>query len=238
MNEQHLAEFKESLPEALETEQWAGSKINGWWNWVSKRIETPFPETELPECQLNRDKLKMFCNKDSGKADWECLAAVMAWGGQNRKHGVTVFNRFEEVQPIIHEMRHGAISHIEAYKRFDAIWQKPEKLGMGAAYFTKLIFFCEPTHEGYIMDQWTSKSINLLMDKEIVHLTAGHVIKKNTYENYANFCSCTNSIAEALNIQSDDKGEKVEIAMFSKGGREKWRWRQHVVNEYKNFGKK
>jgi len=106
------------------------------------------------------------------------LAAVMAWGGQNRKYGVMLFDRFDEIQPIISGIRQGELNYLEAYNEFYKVWLKPERLGMGAAYFTKLIFFCEPDHKGYIMDQWTSKSINLLTGEEIVHLTGTQVSKK------------------------------------------------------------
>ena len=154
----------------------------------------------------------------------------MAWGGQNRKHGITLFDRFAAIQPIIADMRSGRITHLEAYKRFDVIWKQPGNLGMGAAYFTKLIFFCEPSHTGYIMDQWTSKSVNLLTGKDVVYLTtAGYVKKKNTVENYQRFCKYIEKLASKLYTS----GENVEIAMFSKGGRKKGPWRQYVVDQTK-----
>jgi hypothetical protein len=154
----------------------------------------------------------------------------MAWGGQNREHGVTLFNRFDEIQPIIHDMRAGSISYLQAYECFHKIWAGPDKLGMGAAYFTKLIFFCDPNHNGYIMDQWTSKSINMLMNDSIVHLTSGHVNKKNTAQNYRLFCDLTNEIAKKLGRN----GEEIEIGMFSKGGRKKWAWRRYVWEHTQN----
>lgn len=204
---------------------WAGNNISNWWQWIKQNTEKEFPDGNLPNSKLTRNQLKKKCHKDSGHADWECLAAVMSWGGQNRKHGVTLFNRFDEIQPIIYNMRHGLLSFQDAYSEFYKVWEKPEPLGMGAAYFTKLIFFCEPSHKGYIMDQWTSKSINLLSDEKIVHLTSGHVNKKNTVNSYNKFCSYTEQLGEMLG----HTGEQIEIAMFSKGGRKRWKWRDYVV---------
>ena len=231
MNQKHLAKFIEYKDEVLVEEQWIGYNIKNWWQWVKKYTEKEFPEGNQPDGKLTRNQLKRLCSKDSHYADWECLAAVMAWGGQNRKHGVTLFNRFDEIQPLIHDMRHGILSSQEAYSEFYKVWMKPEKLGMGAAYFTKLIFFCEPSHKGYIMDQWTSKSINLLSGEKIVHLISGHVSKNNTMETYKKFCALTDQIGDELG----HKGEEIEIAMFSKGGRKKWKWRDYVVKEYKQL---
>lgn len=126
-------------------------------------------------------------------------------------------------------MRKGYLSKFEAYQEFDRLWKGDDTLGIGAAYFTKLIFFCEPSHEGYIMDQWTSKSINLLTGEKVVHLLSGHVSKKNDVGSYQRFCSLVEEIAQELNIPA----EKVEMAMFSKGGKNKAAWRKHVVHHVK-----
>lgn len=229
MHKTHYDIFVQHLASATAEEQWVGFNIKNWWNYVEPRLSLQYPETNLPNDKVTRTQLKEFCHADSGVSDIECAAAVMAWGGQNRKHGITLFNRFSEIQPIISDMRKGNITHLEAYKRFDDIWKQPQNLGMGAAYFTKLIFFCEPSHKGYIMDQWTSKSVNLLTGNDVVYLTAGHVNKKNTASNYQNFCEYTEKLASKLSTS----GENIEIAMFSKGGRKKWPWRQYVVDQIK-----
>ena len=123
---------------------------------------------------MTRHELKSLCrNKDVNHK--ECLAAIMAWGGQNRNHGKILFNRFNEIESIIASMRNGEIDHLHAYQNFYNIWTNKQSLGMGAAYFTKAIFFCIPESKGYIMDQWTSKSVNLIFDKEIIKLQNGWV---------------------------------------------------------------
>ncbi|MCL4677927.1 MAG: hypothetical protein KJ017_04955 [Alphaproteobacteria bacterium] len=224
MSNLHYDKFSQYLAGAISEEKPIGFNVKEWWEYVASGLEQQHFKANFPNEKQTRTKLKNLCRKDSGTSHIECVAAVMAWGGQNRKHGITLFNRFNEIEPIIRDMRMGSISHYEAYERFDSIWKKPQNLGMGAAYFTKLIFFCDPTHKGYIMDQWTSKSVNLLKGEEIVHLTYGYVNKSNTVDNYKNFCEFIDQLAEKLRVS----GENVEIALFSKGGRKKWPWRQYV----------
>lgn len=229
MQKAHYDIFVQSLAQATAEEQWVGFNIKNWWGDVEPRLEHQCPAINLPNDKMTRTQLKELCHANSGATDLECAVAVMAWGGQNRKHGIKLFNRFAEIKPIIGDMRSGNITHLDAYERFDGICKQPENLGMGAAYFTKLIFFCEPSHKGYIMDQWTSKSVNLLTGKDVVYLTAGHVNKNNKVENYQRFCEYIEKLASKLGTS----GENVEIAMFSKGGRKKWPWRKYVVDQTK-----
>lgn len=219
--------FARHCSDAASQEHWVGSNIQQWWDYVACRLEQPHIVSMLPDNKIKRTELKQFCSADSSASDIECAAAVMAWGGKNRIHGVTLFNRFSEIQPIIKDMRNAKITRFDAYERFDYIWKKPKNLGMGAAYFTKLIFFCEPSHKGYIMDQWTSKSVNLLTKQKLVYMTNGNPNKENTVDNYVRFCECLENLASQLKTS----GENIEIAMFSKGGRNKWPWRQYVVSK-------
>lgn len=215
----HYTIFSQSLHTQ---EGWVGNNLKGWWDYVTNN-----KASKLPSSKLSRKELKVLCS-DKSFSNEECLGAVMAWGGQNRKHGQTVFSRFDEIEPIIYDMRKGRIDHIQAYKNFDDVWKREQPLGMGAAYFTKLIFFCEPSHQGFIMDQWTSKSTNLLCDRTIIHLYQGHVSKKNDFQTYVQFCEVVSDIAGKLNISP----ESVEMAMFSSGGRKKEKWREYVVKNY------
>mgnify|MGYP000005039375 CR=1 FL=1 len=225
--EEHLEVFCRHLPDATKKEQLVGFDIKKWWGDVSPQLDKNYPVTELPQGQMTRTQLKELCQFESGWRDWECAVAIMAWGVQRRNHGVMLFNRFKEIEPIIRDMRSDILTPFDAYKRFDQIWKQPKPLGMGAAYFTKLIFFCEPSHNGDIMDQWTSKSINLLTGENIVYLSdAGQVNKWNCVKNYETYCSYVKELASKLNTSS----EEIEIAMFSKGGKKKAGWRQYVVD--------
>lgn len=214
----HYAAFSQSI---YTQEGWVGNNLKNWWEDVTNDA------SNLPSSKFTRQELKELCRNRSF-SNKECLGAVMAWGGQNRKHGRIVFSRFDEIEPIIDDMRSSRIDHVQAYKNFDEIWKKRKPLGMGAAYFTKLIFFCEPSHQGFIMDQWTSKSTNLLCDKAVIHLSQGYVSKKNDFQTYVQFCAVISDIAKRLDISP----ENIEMSMFSSGGRKKEKWREYVVKNY------
>ncbi len=233
-NQQHYSKFKEYSKDCFKTEDnGITTNIEDWWEHVTGKINGRFPSPENKK--ITRQILKDICNKNSKYTDKECLASIMAWGGQNRKHGKLLFEKtafLNKVLSIISDMRNEQLTPIQAYDKFYNLRQQKEIPGMGVAYFTKLIFFCESSHTGYIMDQWTSKSVNLLHDKEIVKFSGNWVTDINNSNVYANFCNITNDIASSLNVSA----EKVEIAMFSKGGHKKADWRKYLIKNYKNNG--
>jgi len=216
---EHYNAFQENLSS---NEDWPGNNIKAWWNYVTNNAPS-----NLPEKRLSRYELKKLCQNNKYSAE-ECMGSVMAWGGQNRKHGQTLFSRKDEIIPIVQNMRNGHLDHISAYKNFYEIWKQNKPLGMGAAYFTKLIFFCEPSHEGFIMDQWTSKSTNLILGRNVIQLTNNIVNKKNDHITYDTYCKFVQEIAKDLK----ESAEYIEIGMFSKGGRTKSAWRQYVVDNW------
>ena len=52
--------------------------------------------------------------------------------------------------------------------------------GVGPAFCTELIFFLGKGN-GLIMDQWTSRSVNLLFNRKIVALSRGKIKKNKDY---------------------------------------------------------
>lgn len=206
---------------------WSGSNVNTWWNQVVGR-RSGYLES-LASAKLNRAQLKTLCQTTSGATSEECLAAVMAWGGQHREHGRRLFSNPSKVLEVVNEVRCGQLDRQEAYKNFYRLWIDGNSPGMGAAYFTKLIFFLLPNHDGYIMDQWTSKSVNLILEKPLVHLNNGYVSQKNNYLVYEEFCRTIEQIAQS----NGNSPEDIEMAMFSSGGKNKAAWRQYVVNNFR-----
>jgi hypothetical protein len=77
------------------------------------------------------------------------------------------------------------------------------------------------------MDQWVSKSINLLTGQHIVYLTNGWVNDKNTSTNYENFCLKIDELANILNCS----GFEAEKRIFSIG-RGKGAWRNYLKKHY------
>ena len=95
----------------------------------------------------------------------------MAWGGMKYDHGLAAWACRDRWLGIVKDLRAGTLSRQEAYARFRQFRAGNSGSGMGPAYYTKLIFFARPRADndscgtvGYIMDQWTSLSINLLFD--------------------------------------------------------------------------
>jgi hypothetical protein len=102
----------------------------------------------------------------------------------------------------------------EAYLLFSGLRAENNLPGIGPAYFTKLIFFVRPTLGGYIMDQWTARSINLLYGKTI-QLTQGPSVAENDPEIYEDFRRKIEDVGERLRCSPDE----AERALFSSGGR-------------------
>ena len=225
-NKVHYDEFSKNLHTQ---DNAVGHDIRKWWDDL-----TGFEETKLLSKILKREELKCLCKNDSPFTDKECLAAIMAWGGQRRNNAKILFRRFDEVQPIISDLRNGKINHIDSYNRFYKIGGA---LGMRAPYFTKVIFFCDPKHQGFIMDQWTAKSTNLLCEEKVIDLTKhGLVTGNNCPKIYERFCNIVCDLSGKLSEKKNEKisPEKIEMAMFSQGGYKHKRgaWREYVIEHW------
>lgn len=233
LDEEKLKSFSDAIERGQEqvsdVETWMGQVPKKWAEYVTKYTCHKFPLEKLAADRLQRKALKEICLVSSGYSNEECVASIMAWGGQNRRHGVLVFNRFNEITDTVSKLRSGELNRFEAYQAFYDIWMQGEPLGMGAAYFTKIIFFCGQEPDGYIMDQWTSKSANILNKTPLINLTSGHVNKKNGVEQYKLFCELVEVVAKTLGMSA----EEVELSMFSRGGRKKLPWRKFVIENYK-----
>ena len=105
-------------------------------------------------------------------------------------------------------------------------------IGIGPAYYTKLIFFCHPKHDGYIMDQWTARSANLLIDQSDNRIRLNKskyfqgVSDFNNQCVYEEFCCNVERLAKEC---GNPYPSEIEEALFSKGGRNKLDWRRYVI---------
>lgn len=221
MNKIHLTKFMEL---SVNVQNWTGSNIFNWWSQVFVGQLTC-----LPEAAVTRQELKKICRSPQ-YSDREVFAAVVAWGGMNRKSARSVVECLEDVCGIIGDLRSGKISREESYSRFFELRRaRPKRIvGMGPAYFTKLIFFCSQYHNGYIMDQWTSKSINMIFGSRLVNLYGnGYVSDRNDTESYVNYCTSVEKLAEIGGWSP----EETEIRLFSEG-RRKGAWRNYVTENW------
>lgn len=227
LHSEHLAVFK-----AIEDQAF----------WIASRKPRPWARqvgasekvcNQLPEDRVDRAELKRICSDEKASAE-QCFLAIMAWGGMKLDHGRRAWAIRESWVKIVDDLRAGRLTRVEAYGRFQQLRRDHPGCGMGPAYYTKLIFFAHPAHDGYIMDQWTSLSVNLLVESPspLVALTSGQVrgvrydrvTDANSAETYERFCSAIDQLAQALGLSA----EQVETRMFSQGGKRPGVWRRYV----------
>ncbi|TXI66527.1 MAG: hypothetical protein E6Q46_04985 [Flavobacterium sp.] len=207
---------------------WKGINAKDWGKYfynddLNIKLDTKITRSEL----LDSNFIKDLNNE-------EFAIAILSWGGMNREHGKSLFQNKEWLE-LFEKIRNNQIrTREEAYALFTALRKNKKLKGMGPAYFTKLICFVNPSLKGYIMDQWTSKSINLLFENKIISLTnSGHVADKNSSAIYEDFCFKIEFLADLLNLKPID----LEENLFSNGGFNKGKWRQFVVDNWDINGK-
>ena len=169
-------------------------------------------------------------------------AAIFAWGGMQRHHARRLFEKTAWLD-VATAIREGRYSRGEAYDAFSDLRRNEELPGMGPAYFTKLIFFLMPRTSaaplGYIMDQWTACSINvLLLDEPDAILTdatyswtgperlgSQYVVSDhNSSKQYERFCQAIEALAAEIDLPPDE----TELLLLSEGGRNPFPWREYV----------
>jgi hypothetical protein len=164
----------------------------------------------------------------SSLSNFEMAIVILSWGGMRRDHAKRLFRNSEWID-VVGEMRKGQLSRAEAYTRFQNLKSAGKLNGMGPAYYTKLICFANPQLNGFIMDQWTAKSMNLLTDSDFIRLTyQGSVDDRNPAATYERFCKAVEDLSTHTNRNPLD----TEEALFSYGGRRKGMWREFVVGNY------
>ena len=222
-NLESLNKFKSTLNDEL---VWQSRSPLSWWKYVF-RTNPPISLQSLGKETITRQDLDQFC-RNPRNSDKECLCAVMAWGGQNLRHGRMLIQNLDYLLPLINKLRsQKLICRYRAFEDFTNLRRTNKLNGMGIAYFTKLIFFTMPERKGYILDQWTAKSANLLLKENIIHLRAGYVSDMNTVSNYRLFCDFVEKLAFDLQKTPAD----IEKHLFSQG-RNKGEWRNFVRNHY------
>ena len=113
---------------------------------------------------------------------------VLIWGGHRLNQILDVLNHFEDDKQFLNDITSmlckASHSPEEVYSTLKSI------KGLGPAYFTKILYFYthafnkNRNHKAYIMDQFTSKSMNLLRKESIksgINLSQDDLeISKNT----------------------------------------------------------
>jgi hypothetical protein len=180
--------------------------------------------------QFNRYELFQYC-QDAKNNDLNVLAAILSWGGMRRDHGRLLFNNLEFVIVLVNNLRIGTYHTRQiAFSTFQDNRANNLLPGLGIGYFTKLICFLSPNLNGYIMDQWVGKSINLLTGQNIVNITGNNWVNdNNNADTYEAFCTHIDNLAIQLNCS----GFEAEKRIFSVG-RGNGAWRNYLIQNYKN----
>lgn len=238
--QKHLKIFKSTVDkyfELPEEQRWAGGYATiSLVSYLEKQclnLDNLNISLSPGQLKFNRDQLISRAKADSGISDLEIVLDIFAWGGINRKHACLALQNFNSWKGIIRSLRNKEFSSIKGYNEFYKLRNKKELSGIGPAYYTKLIFFCHPKHDGYIMDQWTARSVNLLLNQSDNRICLNKskyfqgVSDSNDQCVYKNFCCNVKRLANECGYQ--DHPSKIEEALFSKGGRNKLDWRKHVI---------
>lgn len=176
--------------------------------------------------RVDRQNVKNILNDNNGITNLAKVLIVLAWGGMRIPNArLALVSYHEHWKEIIDDMLNDQIDDIEAYRRFYVLSTEGNLQGMRSPFFTKLIFFLgqEPNtpDKGYIMDQWTARSMNMLKCPD--HIKFGkYVGKRNNTRIYRKFCEDLEVLTKWLGIQNPEETEQL---LFSG---ENGSWRKYV----------
>ena len=193
--------------------------------WAKRHGITATPKG-LPNYLLDRKQVRDICQNPDIPVLFAYLC-VMAWGnqggaGRGSQHVQSAWAEKTKLKKHLSLLRAGDLTRSDAYSLFTGTGKIK---GIGPAYWTKLLYFFTPIQNFYIMDQWTSKSINLLTGRQVVRMEGNVASGDNKCGNYQSYCEEVDVIADLLKLPGDDVEE---MLMSSKGSS----WRKHVKKEY------
>lgn len=204
-------------------EPWKGDDEASWAAAVAPGVA--FPNLAG---RRNRDSLSSFCQSAEPSIE-EKFIACMAWGRMKSANRGPAWRAQRQWKEKLEQL-----CSSEALSRRDAylLLSDPSIPGLGPAYITKLIYFMgRHPKRGYIMDQWTGSSINLLFRREIVRISRRWVTRSNNENNYESFCLAIEEIADRLG----EPGGAIEQQLFSIGGHRPGRWRAYVQKNFSSI---
>jgi len=170
--------------------------------------------------KLDRIEVSLLCS-DNNIDDITAYSLVMAWGGRNpRNFRYSIEDK--NLKILLKELR-GSNDSIESdFQKCKTIKVK----GLGISFYTKVLYFFRSQPDSYILDQWIVKSLKVLLtNNSPVRMLYQLPHPETTAEEYSNYCSLLNLLAE---IKGDWSGEQVEAALFDAP---KGAWRNFVKNK-------
>lgn len=251
----HNEHYKKLMSIGLISELWSGhSAVNFARNIFNSNDLVKFDiEKQLNNIKLTRAEIFKFIN-EKNNSTLACVILILSWGGMRR--GTLqreLFKNHRDWLPLIDEIRYSKFSRFDAFREFQKLRNSSKIEGLGVAYFTKLIYFFGKLNskQGYILDQWTGKSANLLRldnsDISRIRFTGNWVNDSNSPEIYENFCLFIEFLSKKLSAdwQNEVRPDQAELCLFSLGRRNlhyneelsiinKCReWRAYLIENYK-----
>lgn len=220
-NQQALNELKSckekidtSVPKKIQDELWfAGLSPKAWFN----KFEPGYDFPELPEKRLNRSELLDFIQPYRGNNEVDeitirkLIVCIFAWGGMRPtpRWGQLAINTIKSYEKICLGLLRGELDATSAYDEFYKQKKLGQMRGVGPAYYTKLIFFFG-NQAGAIMDRWTARSTNLLLNAPVVKLNSTkYVDNENPTQVYAKYLEFISELKTTLGIESVSKTEEL-----------------------------
>lgn len=220
---------------------WSGKKPYQWAGHVCK-VAQMLPG--VSNVVLTRSALRSLWRNPQITTE-VCVLSTMAWGGMKTNHGHDLWVAKNHWLPLCDEVRQGKHTRRSAFEAFSKLKASGKLPCMGPAYFTKIIFFADPKADGYILDQWTARSVHLLTgqwqwpsvvaDYETKKKAVSdpsqlrlRVIDKVTGTDYEDFCLFVEDVGARLGIHA----HQAEEQLFSNGGRQAHPWRTHVMSAW------
>lgn len=196
----------------------------------SKRSPGVAPVEKLYPSVLGRccrDEVRRIC-LDPRVDLLEAYAVAMAWGGQREKHFKWSI-REPALVKLLESLRSSNCGRAEDFGRARGFSRSIA--GLGVSYWTKLLFFFRPIPDAYILDQWTAKSVAILVPG-VVRLSGDLPSPGTTDDEYQAYCVAVEHLA--ADMGGDWTPGEVEMALFDrKGGH----WRRWVKENFSTPGK-
>ncbi|CAI2931878.1 protein of unknown function [Aminobacter niigataensis] len=168
----------------------------------------------LPSVALSRQTLREYCARED-ICDVQRVMTVTAWGVAREPNRKRIGKVLEPISTLLARARDSGIPRSTAYDRFD----QALIAGLGPAFFTKLIHFCVPPFNGYILDQFTAKSFDILTDQQSSLCSKSGVVPRGRGgQRYEIFCRAIEMLADYRGLSA----EQVELDMYA-GRNHPWR---------------
>lgn len=227
-NEERVEEFKNMAAPGV----WRDTTIEKWGGLVGR---APLGDY-VAAATLSRTFLRKAA-ADKSVSDRDLLWSILAWGGMkipNANRLMADPKREGAWARVVGCLRTSGLDRKASYELCCSTVAISPGGGIGPAYFTKLIFFANPRHDGYIMDGWTARSVNFLCgNPPVVRMTnANFVSLRNDSDNYEKFCCVIEYLARECSFAPPNESpEYIEQCLFSTGGRKPACWRELVKKE-------